>query len=988
MSANRLVSLGSLVAVAVLLGGQLPQPLSAGKDEPALTVPVIDAKPAIDGKLEDACWKNAAEIRLLEGASKGSTTARICRDADSLYLAVTCKVSGPVVAKNNDEASAHISLLINGNNDRNSYYLISIYANGTIGTSYREESPPWLDRTWRPKIDWKVGGTDAEWTYEIALPLAIFNMNKTLGPEIGFNIRRHDYANLETHSWRADFASPAAAGRLKSIPARNSVAEEKAAIDLGANSAHPGSSKAVKLELERFLFGGDPHARGVIWDLAVNEKTGELYVLSVPRVRNCPEVQVFDRQGKYLRTVMPFNPTLGPDKVKDLTERVAVEGGVRLIQPKHFEIFGAVETSLYGEWMHFPQKILVAANGDLLLSNLYRSTLWRLKPDGSLPAEGWTSLYNPQRSEPFETHVDIGKKHMGGLNAHEEWYGVYLQNYLPFPELFYPYMALDKDGNLCISRGIHYKSSGLQSLAEYSRFWEVPREPSRQLPDTTAVWFKMRVLDGVKVDNVKGYAFDGQEQPLPPSSGVPGRKTPSQFVGQCGLAFDGDHLVLADTKEGRLLVLDGARRPLATVAHYKVEGKEVPFASPTALATDKQGAVYVLVSGKDKQVLKLKSWRDPELLAASKPLHKETLQIVVDRQASPPLIWVANGDGLGSLVQLASTDLSVQGKWGSSGESFVSPVQQGYMPILNIDPENGQIYVEDDSHFRFGKRGPTYRLDQDGKVLKKLPADPKEMPRLETLFGKDGKLYWWERGGIWRYDRTGQLLPFKVDNPVKGVPGTLLVDSKIHHVGIYMGMDVDKDGNIYYVNAQSKLDVYDADGNLKKKGLIDLNSAVRGIQVDNAGYIYALSRQAPSLLPDTILEVYKAPLLQLAKYSPEGGKPIWSIPWTGITGRDQVLVAGCGCLRPRLHQALDGKGYLFAANWHSIRIIDTDNGKVVGEFGSYGNMECQGKGSKYPHPELPFGTIAAVAVWKDRLFAVDNLNRRLVQCRIVYGKSP
>jgi hypothetical protein len=61
---------------------------------------------------------------------------------------------------------------------------------------------------------------------------------------------------------------------------------------------------------------------------------------------------------------------------------------------------------------------------------------------------------------------------------------------------------------------------------------------------------------------------------------------------------------------------------------------------------------------------------------------------------------------------------------------------------------------------------------------------------------------------------------------------------------------------------------------------------------------------------------------------------------------------------------------------------------MVGEFGSYGNMDCQGKGSKHPHPELPFGTIAALAVSKDRVYAVDQLNRRIVKCRIVYANAP
>jgi len=50
-------------------------------------------------------------------------------------------------------------------------------------------------------------------------------------------------------------------------------------------------------------------------------------------------------------------------------------------------------------------------------------------------------------------------------------------------------------------------------------------------------------------------------------------------------------------------------------------------------------------------------------------------------------------------------------------------------------------------------------------------------------------------------------------------------------------------------------------------------------------------------------------------------------------------------------------------------------------------MDCKGKGSKYPHPELPFGSISSLAVWKDKLFVMDVLNRRLVKCNIVYDPA-
>jgi len=81
---------------------------------------------------------------------------------------------------------------------------------------------------------------------------------------------------------------------------------------------------------------------------------------------------------------------------------------------------------------------------------------------------------------------------------------------------------------------------------------------------------------------------------------------------------------------------------------------------------------------------------------------------------------------------------------------------------------------------------------------------------------------------------------------------------------------------------------------------------------------------------------------------------------------------------------LDGKGYLYAAGKHSVQVIACATGQLVGEFGSYGNLDCQGPGSPSPHPELPFGLISALSVWQDRLFVVDVLNRRIVKCRIVY----
>ena len=210
---------------------------------------------------------------------------------------------------------------------------------------------------------------------------------------------------------------------------------------------------------------------------------------------------------------------------------------------------------------------------------------------------------------------------------------------------------------------------------------------------------------------------------------------------------------------------------------------------------------------------------------------------------------------------------------------------------------------------------------------------------------------------------------------------------------VYHGMDVDRHGNIYYVAKvdvdpksrpvspyvalHRQVNVYDADGTLQKRGLLVLD-CVRGIQVDDEGNLYVVHR--PAKRP---WRVY----LAMSKFPPSGGEALWSRPWEGYVGQAEVDFEPCHCSTSRQHQTLDGKGYLYAAGKYSVQVISCETGELVGEFGSYGNMDCQGMGSDYPHPELPFGMISALSVWKDRLFVVDVLNRRVVKCRIIYGQS-
>ncbi|MHB8954991.1 MAG: hypothetical protein ACYC4U_18615 [Pirellulaceae bacterium] len=1054
------------VGITALLGLTRAGANDVAPQGPTLCVPATASRPAIDGQLEDACWKDAARTGLLPISAAGPGQARtetfILHDADGLYVALRCagKLSAGGNQTPSDSAAPQefVDLLINSNGDRNSCYLIRIMpaGGGQVTCSYNEHTPPWHDRTWQPRFACAVAQDAAAWTAEFAFPFDIFCKNKTFSAEIGFNVRRFQIPGPEVHCWHGTFDEPSDWGTLTGLPAREHLpppdyvtpkpdplssgaqwgvatyrpppaarraflAEQQTQkMALGSGSVHPGTTGEVRLELEGFLLAGSPHAAGIIWDLAVDERNGELYVLSDPRqVREAPDLRVFDRQGQYLRTLMPFNPTLPREHLQDLCEKTVREGGVELVIPKLFETLCGSLT-LYGAYWHLPQKMVLAPDGDLILSNIYRGTLWRMRTDGSLPQEGWTSVYHRGRNEPFESHDWT----QDFLNVQD------LKNYLSFNSLHYPYFCFGPDGALYVSAG---QSS--RPTRRYGYHWEVSQQEvtyqravSGAEKRDACIW-KYQLHSGVRLEEQKR---------------IRGFAEPS------GLVHDGSHLIVADAGNNRLQVLGTDDQVVATITNYEQNGQQVPLDGPTALAIDREQHLYVLVgprprSGRQEttertlasiqqdyllaaqtgaqdttRLIKLESWQTPRLLAASAPLHPDVLQFALDRDVAPPLVWIANGAGPGSLLRLSGDDLAVTAQFGDDGAALSFPRQSGNQPILNIDPQTGDLFVEDDSNYRLKQYGTVYRIDQAGNVLSKWPplffndlnlpaTSPWWLPDLErhfrypdeplcidSIFGKDGRVYRWKVGKegveILRFDRAGQPLPFAATGTHALFVDPLMQINFWHDV--FPGLDVDRQGNIYYaakvdVEAQARpvsaydavrrqVNVYDANGELTTRGLLQLD-AVRGLQVDDEGNLYVLHR--PAQRP---WEFY----LALSKFSPQGGEPLWSRRWDNYIGQSQVIFAPCHCIMSRQHQTLDAKGYLYAAARHSVQVIDCATGGLVGEFGSYGNFDCQGAGSQVPHPALPFGTISALAVWQDRLFVVDVLNRRIAKCRIVYGNKP
>lgn len=1031
------------ILLAEFAPGLLAAPTADRGDRPVLAVPVVSGSvPVIDGQLNEPCWQLAAATAPFAheaGRPADSLTrALVLRDADHLYVGVICENSGtsPDAAASSSPPpditqQEHIALLIDSNHDQNSYYLIMITPQEAVVTSYNEHRPPWHDPTWnrrRPRFQFRTARTDAQWSAEFLLPLGIFDKNRELTSTIGLNIRRFDAGSGQLSCWHGDFNNPADAGVLTGLPPQQFAVPpltnyagmyqfdggyrqgfnappdtgpsgpDAPPIELGPGSAHPGTTGEVRIELEEFLMGDNVHARALIWDLAVNEKTGELYILSEARRKSDIQLRVFNRHGEYLRTLMPLNPTLAAQSVRDLCQYRVREGSTELVVPKLFETC-ATEPSLYGEYWHLPQSLAIAPCGDLIMSNLFKRTLWRMRPDGSLPPEGWTSIHNPLRNEPFEN--------AGWLIG--PWHADGLQPYLAYGMFCLPGMCFDPQGNLYVSGGVYSPLSQF-----YSIHWEVPGRGQGE-----SVW-KYRLLEGTQLEPVRDFRFNGVESAGATSrahlgyDGQPGADL-AHFNQPSGLIVD-PQLIVADCGNHRLQVFEDDGRLAASVTSFQKDGQTVPLVAPTALAMDSRENLFVLAKvDSERRLIRLKNWREPQLLAISDPLHAHTIRIALDTGVEPPLVWVANGAGPGTLLQLEGNHLAVQGTWAGDQHKLCSPVQYGYVPSLNIDPQTGDLYVEDNSYYHRGLYGEVYKVDQSGSVLKKWPpllftevSDwdglpiydqahdtpvfryPDEPLFLDSLFGKDGRIYRWKRDDstvqVLRFDRQGKPVPF-------GSTGSnaLVIDELGAHRSqprnhlVYRGMDVDANGTIYHVNSRDTIDVFDADGNTVHRDLIELMD-VRGLLVDDQGSLYVIGcPQGPTATE----EGYWTPReLHLCKFPSTGGRPVWSRRWNGVlgcgAGRIGWMQTMCVCLTPRLHQALDGKGYLFVANRFSVQVIDCATGRLAGEFGSYGNMDCRGPGSAYPHPELPFGLVATLAVWNDKLFVVDAINARIAKCRIVY----
>jgi hypothetical protein len=89
-------------------------------------------------------------------------------------------------------------------------------------------------------------------------------------------------------------------------------------------------------------------------------------------------------------------------------------------------------------------------------------------------------------------------------------------------------------------------------------------------------------------------------------------------------------------------------------------------------------------------------------------------------------------------------------------------------------------------------------------------------------------------------------------------------------------------------------------------------------------------------------------------------------------------VGSCVCTKPRFDVDDFGRLYIPNAITYSVSVRDNADNEIV-RFGAYGNLDCQGPGSKEPKPEIPLGWPVTAGAGDKYIYVGDCLNHRVVR---------
>jgi DNA-binding beta-propeller fold protein YncE len=784
---------------------------------------------------------------------------------------------------------------------------------------------------------------------------------------------------------------------------------------------------APRLEKHLGWNGNNLHAAKIA-GLAVGEG-GEVYVLLSDGTWGRSELRVLDKNGKYLRTIMPY-PANTPEERLEGVGRLEVDGErLPVVFNGHCGSLSPLTAGMKKQNMCFSPKghLLAASAVGTITSHGPPRHLLAFHPEGGAP-EG-TGFVGPQ--------IRGAKGFLGGPG----------EGYTSTTA--FDHLATSPDGDF-----IYLTTSIASSYGQRERQHGVFR----------LKWGEEEL----------GQPFLGKKE-----AGA----DDSHFNDPQGLAVDAKgNLYVCDRGNNRVVVFDAAGKLLGKF------GVETPQQLAVHPGT---GEIYVVCRGTRKRgrvaadanetrLVKYSAWGQgqPRELARLDQ-GKRTLELMaLDPGASPPKLWVVLNMGYGKSNQLLP--LFDRGGKLEAGKSVHDPRGLSYPKYLAADPRRGRVLFARHYDRRGGSLGAIEVATGKVSRLSGIASTDVALDREGNIYVMQGRA---DKGSVARYDPAGKPLPF---------PGTGSHELKLgyYRPNGYSGLCVGFDGSVYvfrvnnanyggvndFDGVEGCVDVYGPDGKLRKQGLVDgLGHGDCGLGVDAAGNIYVGAnikpedkpfpepfagkiprkgwaywgrgkgngkREAPWCYP------YHHPYLfhwgSIFKFGPAGGevfglaynvsemKPpprktakipppsplvftknapagaaAYSAGYLGV----EVKVAGakwrymgfgpvpmsvgegaprgdpaCSCQTG--HFAVDPYGRIYAPNpfRFSVEMLDA-GGNQIARIGRYGNADSAGPGSRLPEPEIAFAWPRFVSAAGDGIYVSDAANRRITVVRLDYADA-
>ena len=763
--------------------------------------------------------------------------------------------------------------------------------------------------------------------------------------------------------------------------------------------------------LDKILGRNDNTLSGEISALTFSPK-GEMFVLLTDCYRGRAELRVLDRDGKYLRTIMPYAAST-PETNAVLVGQIRIDGQRQpLVFNGQGHCFYPLVAGIRGQTMAWhPDGYLVAISslGDMCNHGPPRHLI-AFDPQGGAPAK--TGFVGP-----------LTRTAQGFMGGAGEGYAIGMDRLAISPDGQWIYLSQD------FIRG-HFEP-GERNHGIYRVKW---------------------------ADKTIGTPWLGKKEA---GSGDDEFKDPQGIAvdkgGQLYICDRGNNRVKVYSPDGKFLGQFPAPEPEQIAVH--------PETGEIYLMCRKGIYTFDLMKNGEpvsSRLLKFAAWKGaaPQELARVEFQNKKRAaeRMALDASAKPARLWVVVYVGYGAPTPL--TPFTDDGNAFTEGKPIGEPGGLHFPVFLAPDPDRNRAIVHE-----FGGGHSIYDLETGQRKPLKLPGS-------DLALDKDGNIYLMAGYGanaLLRFDPDGKPLPFAATNSNK-------LSFPYRAYGPNMGLRghcIAPNGDLYVRRSPghaeiSTVDVWSPDGTLKKAGLVNgAGSGDSGIGVDNRGNMYLGMNLKPADQPIPLdfapfvpaenwnyyrnnkrqppwCYLYANPYLfhmgSIFKFGPEGGqiygnfsgKPAdprlaltnapadavpyksgylnwsvkvvgaqWRYPGIGIiphsfdgfTGDD-----GCECLQSMLDADPYGRVYAPSVFYSSVEMVDPVGNRIA-RIGTYGNADdgkphaesAAGKDSnpgqsaiRNPQSEiyLAWPTVARYARADGRLYVTDSVNRRVLIIRL------